>query len=103
MTAEFLVFTTSHFDRELKKLVAYHPELPEHYRGIVAALKEDLYNKTEAAGISSRNSRACRTMAANTVSGPAAFDSGTTTRASLYIRSEERRVGKECRSRWSPY
>ena len=20
-----------------------------------------------------------------------------------YIRSEERRVGKECRSRWSPY
>src|ERR1019366_211562 len=33
MTAEFLVFTTSHFDRELKKLVAYHPELPEHYRG----------------------------------------------------------------------
>ena len=51
MTAEFLVFTTSHFDRELKKLVAYHPELPEHYRGIVAALKEDLYNITEAAGI----------------------------------------------------
>ena len=22
---------------------------------------------------------------------------------STYIRSEERRVGKECRSRWSPY
>ena len=22
---------------------------------------------------------------------------------SLYLRSEERRVGKECRSRWSPY
>ena len=21
----------------------------------------------------------------------------------MYIRSEERRVGKECRSRWSPY
>ena len=21
----------------------------------------------------------------------------------FYIRSEERRVGKECRSRWSPY
>ena len=21
----------------------------------------------------------------------------------VYIRSEERRVGKECRSRWSPY
>ena len=24
-------------------------------------------------------------------------------RATLYNRSEERRVGKECRSRWSPY
>src|SRR2546422_1173148 len=23
--------------------------------------------------------------------------------AVLYVRSEERRVGKECRSRWSPY
>ena len=21
----------------------------------------------------------------------------------IYLRSEERRVGKECRSRWSPY
>ena len=25
------------------------------------------------------------------------------TEGELYIRSEERRVGKECRSRWSPY
>ena len=24
-------------------------------------------------------------------------------RTSLNVRSEERRVGKECRSRWSPY
>ena len=24
-------------------------------------------------------------------------------RSKAYIRSEERRVGKECRSRWSPY
>ena len=25
------------------------------------------------------------------------------TRGFVYVRSEERRVGKECRSRWSPY
>ena len=25
------------------------------------------------------------------------------TASGKYIRSEERRVGKECRSRWSPY
>ena len=26
-----------------------------------------------------------------------------TVRWKLHVRSEERRVGKECRSRWSPY
>ena len=28
---------------------------------------------------------------------------GNLTRAAVELRSEERRVGKECRSRWSPY
>jgi hypothetical protein len=83
MTAEFIVFTTSRFDRELKKLVAHHPELPEHYRSIVDALRQDPI--TAAAGISSRNSRAYSRVTANTVSGRVAFDSGTTLRASLYI------------------
>ena len=27
----------------------------------------------------------------------------TTTKGQFFGRSEERRVGKECRSRWSPY
>ena len=27
----------------------------------------------------------------------------TVTDTIVYVRSEERRVGKECRSRWSPY
>ena len=27
----------------------------------------------------------------------------TVTVETIYLRSEERRVGKECRSRWSPY
>jgi mRNA-degrading endonuclease RelE of RelBE toxin-antitoxin system len=46
MTAEFLVLTTSRFDRELKKLAARHQELPEHYRDVVAALKQDPYNRS---------------------------------------------------------
>jgi len=46
MTAEFIVFTTSRFDRELKKLVAHHPELPEYYRGILAVIKQDPYNRS---------------------------------------------------------
>jgi len=45
MTA-FLVFTTSRFDRELKKLATRHPELPEHYRGILAVIKQDPYNSS---------------------------------------------------------
>ena len=28
---------------------------------------------------------------------------GSSTSSAIYARSEERRVGKECRSRWSPY
>src|ERR1051325_7068165 len=31
------------------------------------------------------------------------FDAGTMENALASLRSEERRVGKECRSRWSPY
>jgi mRNA-degrading endonuclease RelE of RelBE toxin-antitoxin system len=45
MTA-FLVLTTSRFDRELKKLAARHPELPEQYRGILAVLRQDPYNSS---------------------------------------------------------
>src|SRR2546426_11249528 len=36
------------------------------------------------------------------VSPPRRYSGGTSTSSSR-IRSEERRVGKECRSRWSPY
>ena len=31
------------------------------------------------------------------------FTSGPNPEPQIYFRSEERRVGKECRSRWSPY
>ena len=34
---------------------------------------------------------------------PTQQQSGPTVAASVSVRSEERRVGKECRSRWSPY
>ena len=32
-----------------------------------------------------------------------AVDAGSTDPGPYYLRSEERRVGKECRSRWAPY
>ena len=31
------------------------------------------------------------------------YDAACVTAAVTVLRSEERRVGKECRSRWSPY
>ena len=34
---------------------------------------------------------------------PDSFYSGSRKQTEMEIRSEERRVGKECRSRWSPY
>ena len=42
----FSVFTTSRFDREYKKLAAYHPDLAEHYARILPALQTDPYNRT---------------------------------------------------------
>ena len=33
----------------------------------------------------------------------AKFDTGNSGMSVIHARSEERRVGKECRSRWSPY
>ena len=46
------------------------------------------------------------TAAAGRINKGKGADEGSGTRSSLMwetIRSEERRVGKECRSRWSPY
>src|SRR2546430_1698251 len=37
------------------------------------------------------------------VAGGWALENSALTWAAAHIRSEERRVGKECRSRWSPY
>ncbi|MGD0498077.1 MAG: hypothetical protein ABSC23_06545 [Bryobacteraceae bacterium] len=45
MTAEFLVLTTSRFDRELKSLAARHAELSERYRAVVAILRTDPFNR----------------------------------------------------------
>jgi mRNA-degrading endonuclease RelE of RelBE toxin-antitoxin system len=46
MTPEFLVFTTSRFERELKKLAAQHPGLPELFGDVVQILKADPYNRS---------------------------------------------------------
>jgi mRNA-degrading endonuclease RelE of RelBE toxin-antitoxin system len=46
MTSEFLVFTTSRFDRELEKLASQHPTLPELFRRVVDVLKSDPYNRS---------------------------------------------------------
>ena len=35
--------------------------------------------------------------------GAADLSNAKTTEGTIVLRSEERRVGKECRSRWSPY
>lgn len=44
--SDFLVLATSRFERELKKLSAQHPDLPERYRDVLAALKADPYNRS---------------------------------------------------------
>ena len=46
MTTDFLVITTNRFERELKKLAARHPELPELYPDAIEVLRTDPYNRT---------------------------------------------------------
>lgn len=46
MSAEFLVVTTSRFDRELKKLAAKHSDLPDLFRRVIEILKADPFNRS---------------------------------------------------------
>src|SRR5687767_16018449 len=54
-----------------------------------------------AEGIDGQTHRVFRNLAA--VAAAAGLSLDHTVRMTVYLRSEERRVGKECRSRWSPY
>ncbi len=45
MSAEFLVTTTSRFDRELKKLAGKYLVVPEAFRRIIEILEADPYNR----------------------------------------------------------
>lgn len=42
----FSVVTTSHFEREYKKLAAKHSDLPAHFAGVFRALETDPYNRS---------------------------------------------------------
>ena len=44
-----------------------------------------------------------RTLANEVADAGRVLVNGKPAKASYTVRSEERRVGKECRSRWSPY
>lgn len=46
MITEFLVSTTSHFDRELKKLASKHDDVSELFQAVITALKTDPYNRS---------------------------------------------------------
>src|SRR2546422_6802235 len=45
----------------------------------------------------------CAAALGDVAPGPIAYLGAGVTGAVTVVRSEERRVGKECRSRWSPY
>lgn len=46
MISDFQVFTTNHFDRELKKLAARHETLPGIFQAVLMTLKTDPYNRS---------------------------------------------------------
>lgn len=73
MTSEFLVTTTSRFDRELIKLAAQHPGLPKLYRGVIEILERPIHI-TGAVGIPSKSFGPSQPGKGSTASARAAFD-----------------------------
>ena len=66
----------------------------EQYEARKAAWKQaQKYGKKKSTTVHSAESASCTPMTSK--SSPS--------KRRVFIRSEERRVGKECRSRWSPY
>src|SRR2546430_4313405 len=66
---------------------------------ILAHFMVDKRRSPNSIEASSRRDRTCKKLAITTVC-PQRIEMG---KSYLPWRSEERRVGKECRSRWSPY
>src|SRR5256885_16713919 len=91
---------------ELKRLRAAHPELR-----VVAFERNAGQTAAFAAGFRAARGAVLVTLDADLQNDPADIpalvaalgDGGASAVAGYRVRSEERRVGKECRSRWSPY
>ena len=62
-----------------------------------------LWNSAIVASVAAAGTMAVAIPAAYTLSRERFAGRGPLLAALLAVRSEERRVGKECRSRWSPY
>ena len=71
---------------------------------VVAQDKQDLCENTAVIVGDAVTARADGASAQDAVSAVRdAMDADSAYKAAVQPRSEERRVGKECRSRWSPY
>ena len=73
-----------------------------HYFGI-RRLKVGVASVVIASGFLLGNAQLVQADEASTTTSPATEAVSDTNAAAQLCRSEERRVGKECRSRWSPY
>src|SRR2546425_9860363 len=88
-------------------LVPLAPDTQQHAAAVdIARMQEDALTEPQAAGIDRRQAGPVdRSVHAtqNALDLLAAQDHGQFLFLGWTERSEERRVGKECRSRWSPY
>src|SRR5258708_37077899 len=74
------------------------PYLREHFGN---ASSVHVFGRETRAAIDDARVRVAKLLGAQ--EGEIVFTGGGTEADNTAIRSEERRVGKECRSRWSPY
>jgi hypothetical protein len=73
--AGFAVFVTARSERDYRRLLKRHPELPGHYAAVLAALKHDPYNRTRRYQIKSW--KKWRRATVSSASATGAFDSAS--------------------------
>ena len=81
-------------------VVAYGTKRKQDLVGSISSVKNEIISNSQAASVSNALEGAVAGLQVVSSSGQPGQDADIVLRG---IRSEERRVGKECRSRWSPY